>query len=391
MNAIPGFLQGDDGEGPVEAAPRQVHVEAPARLHLGFLDPAGSLGRPFGSLGLTIDAPCTRLTLAAAADGVTRVEAAPGVPPEEAERAAAHLALLERRTGRSAALRLRLHEVLPPHAGFGSGTQLALAVGRAFLRWHRLDLPSAQLAQWLGRGLRSGIGIAGFDQGGLLLDGGPLPDGRPAPLLARLALPPAWRVLLVTEPGGRGLSGAAERAALAGLPPLPREAAACICHETLMRILPGAGGAGFSSFAAGVSAVQTVLGEHFAPAQDGEPFARPAIGRLMRWLAEAAAQPAPGLGPGQTGAGIGQSSWGPTAFALLPSAERARTLAEAARRAGLLAPGLQFQIVAPGAHGARVAVLERGLPAWPMSSNPPVQVPRWNIPTSSTCSPPARR
>ena len=32
----------------------RVRVTAPARLHLGFLDLAGGLGRRFGSLGLTL-------------------------------------------------------------------------------------------------------------------------------------------------------------------------------------------------------------------------------------------------------------------------------------------------------------------------------------------------
>jgi beta-ribofuranosylaminobenzene 5'-phosphate synthase len=40
-----------------------VMVTAAARLHLGFLDMNGGLGRRFGSLGLAIDRPSTRLTL----------------------------------------------------------------------------------------------------------------------------------------------------------------------------------------------------------------------------------------------------------------------------------------------------------------------------------------
>ncbi len=266
-----------DPSGAERQAERCVEVEAPARLHLGFLDPAGTLGRPFGSLGLTVDAPQTRLSLRAARRGdVAAVSADAGVPGTEVERAARHLQAMQQRTGLAdRALHLSLHETLPAHAGLGSGTQLALAVGRAFCRWHGLDLPTATLAAWLGRGLRSGVGIAGFDAGGLLLDGGPLPGGAPAPLLARVALPAAWRVLLITDPGCRGLSGAAEVAALASLPPLGRAQAAQICHETLMRVLPGAAGAGFACAAAGLSAIQTVLGDHFAPAQQGEPTPAP--------------------------------------------------------------------------------------------------------------------
>ncbi len=41
-----------------------MRVVAPARLHLGFLDLNGDLGRRFGSIGLAIDRPATELTLA---------------------------------------------------------------------------------------------------------------------------------------------------------------------------------------------------------------------------------------------------------------------------------------------------------------------------------------
>jgi beta-ribofuranosylaminobenzene 5'-phosphate synthase len=41
----------------------RVRVHAPGRLHLGFLDPAGSLGRPWGSLGLAIAGPETIVEL----------------------------------------------------------------------------------------------------------------------------------------------------------------------------------------------------------------------------------------------------------------------------------------------------------------------------------------
>ena len=40
-----------------------VTVTASARLHLGFLDMNGGLGRRFGSLGLAIDRPVTCLRL----------------------------------------------------------------------------------------------------------------------------------------------------------------------------------------------------------------------------------------------------------------------------------------------------------------------------------------
>lgn len=328
---------------------RVVSVQAPGRLHLGFLDPAATLGRRFGSLGLVLEDWHTRVELSAATGSSDELSVATPEGQLEAERAMAHLQAMKLRTGQPAPLRLHLAHVLPAHAGLGSGTQLALAVGRAFARWHGLQLSSATLAHGLGRGLRSGIGIAGFDQGGLLLDGGPSPDGAPAPILSRLAVPAAWRVLLVMDPARRGLSGAEERAALARLQPLSQAQSAELCHQALMQVLPGAANNDFSAFATGVSQIQTLLGEHFAPAQDGEAYTSAAVGRLMRWLADHA------MAVSGAPAGIGQSSWGPTAFAIVPTAEHARRLVAAAKAAGLVADGLLLSVVAPRNEGAQVA------------------------------------
>lgn len=326
---------------------RTVRVGAPGRLHLGFLDPAGSLGRAFGSLGLVIDGFTTEVELTAAAAFDCMAADTPAAQAE-LDRAADFLQLLRQRSGCHAPLSLRLLQVLPPHAGFGSGTQLACAVGRAFAQWHGLDLNTATLAQWLGRGLRSGVGIAGFDAGGLLLDGGPGTDGLPAPLLSRLAFPEAWRIVVVQDPSHRGLSGSAEKKALAALPPLPKASAAEICHQVLMRILPGAASAEFAPFAAGIQRMQQLLGEHFAPAQGGA-FTSAAVGRLMQWIADAGRD-----AQAEPPAAIGQSSWGPTGFAILPSQARAEALVEAVQAAGQLDARLKLRIVSGRNHAAMV-------------------------------------
>ena len=314
-----------------------VRVHAPGRLHLGFLDPAGSLGRPWGSLGVAIDGPQTIVELAPS--GTDRFEASPR-DLAALDRACAHLATLRHASGCQQPVVLRVQSSLASHVGLGSGTQLALAVGRAFRDCFGLDLDNRQLAALLRRGARSGIGIASFEQGGLLLDAGPAADGTAASVLARIAMPASWRVLLVLDPRVRGLSGAAEKSALAALEPLPREAAAEVCHQVLMRILPGAAAAEFAPFALGVSRMQEVLGAHFAPAQGGRAFASEAAGRLLHWIARYAT------------AGIGQSSWGPAAFAFLPSEEQARASLEHARAAGLLDPALEILVVPARNHGA---------------------------------------
>jgi beta-RFAP synthase len=225
-----------------------------------------------------------------------------------------------------------LHETLPTHAGFGSGTQLALALGRAFAAVHGIEVTSAELAALLGRGARSGIGIAAFDAGGLVLDAGPGRRG-PAPVLARVPFPPCWRVLLVIEPQMRGRHGADEAHALAALPPLPQAAAAGLAHLTLMGILPAALEADFRAFARGVSEMQRVLGAYFAPAQGGNAYTSPAVARLLQWIGA------------NFEAGVGQSSWGPTGFAIFESPPAARRAVDDARRAGVAAPHLDLRIV----------------------------------------------
>lgn len=316
-----------------------VSLRAPARLHLGFLDPGASLGRRFGSLGLVIDGFETEVEISAAPHALVSASAA--IEQREVERAQDWLARLQRESGREDPVHLRLLQVLPDHAGFGSGTQLALAIARAFAQWHGMDIPTARLAQWLGRGLRSGIGIAGFDQGGLLVDGGPGPNGEPAPVLSRVPLPAAWRVLVVQDSAQKGLSGTEERRRIEALAPLPRAQAADICHQVLMRVLPGAAAAEFASFAAGVTHIQRVLGQHFAPAQGGHAFASAAVERVIEWI-----------GAAEPGAALGQSSWGPTGFAIVPSQASAQALLDALQAAQVVAPSLALRIVAGRNSGA---------------------------------------
>lgn len=322
------------------AGERGITVEAPARLHLGFLDPSASLGRRFASLGLVIDGFSSRVSIAPAQQN--EVLAEPGCSACDRTRLERHLETLQRASGFDDPVVLRLHQAPPAHAGFGSGTQLALAVGRAFSEFHSLDIPTRRIAAMLGRGERSGVGIAGFDQGGLLLDGGPGCNGAAAPLLSRVSFPAGWRVVLVLDERIDGLCGSAERVAMEALPPFPRELAADLCQQVLMRILPGAIEQDFEPFAEGVSTVQSLIGAYFAPAQGGSMYTSAAVEVVMKWMGS------------RYCAGIGQSSWGPTGFMITRSAEEAERAITAARAAGMIDPALRLVVVAANNRGALV-------------------------------------
>lgn len=311
----------------------RVLVDARARLHLGFLDVSGSLARRFGSLGLSIEAYQTRLCVRSA----RAVEATgPG-----AERAAAYARQMLGALGIAQGVAISLDSAIPDHMGLGSGTQLALAVGRAVGTLFGVPLTTRDVAARLQRGARSGIGIGAFDDGGFLVDGGVGEDGGVPSVTARLPFPDDWRVLLVMDARGKGLHGHREVEAFRRLPAFPQTLSAHLCHLTLMQILPGLREQRLAPVAAGIAELQRCVGDHFAPAQGGR-FTSPAVAEALAF--------AESLGH----VGVGQSSWGPTGFVLLPDEASARELvAQAHGRFGELSP-LRFQITSACNEGSRI-------------------------------------
>jgi beta-RFAP synthase len=314
-------------------------VTAPARLHLGFLDLSGGLGRTYGSIGLAVDAPVTEL----------RISRAEGFEAKGAERERA-LDLVSRYAaafGLKGGYRVEVVRAIPAHAGLGSGTQLALAVATALLRLEQVDAPLPDLGNLAGRGARSAIGLAAFEAGGFIIDGGRGGQDRPPPVLVRSDFPEAWRALLIMDPAAQGAHGDRESKAFASLPPFPEALAGRLCRLVLLQLLPGIKEVDIGAFGAALTEIQEIVGGHFASAQGGSPWTSPAVGRLAKRMAAAGA------------VGVGQTSWGPTGFAFVPSAAAAAKLYESLigdARAG----GLELTIVAGRNTGARTEPVRQG-------------------------------
>jgi beta-RFAP synthase len=304
----------------------------PARLHLGFLDLNGDVGRRFGSVGLPLSEPETVVTLSRA--GETSVEGS------EAARAEQHLSALCRYLGIKSHHRLVVEQAIPSHAGLGSGTQIALAVAAALRTLHGLPLDVAGDAILLARGARSGIGIASFESGGVIVDAGKNSSGRPPPVVARLPFPDAWRVLLILDEAVEGLHGQDELQAFRALPQFPAAGAGEICRQVLMGLMPALVEHDLPVFGAAVTTIQTIVGTHFAPAQGGV-FTSRRVEALARRLVDAGA------------VGIGQSSWGPTGFAFAPSENEARRMVDSVRDA--TGAGIEIRIVQGRNSGAKIS------------------------------------
>lgn len=293
----------------VQATPaRQVAVETTARLHMGFVDLQGGLGRRFGSIGLSLDKPSLRFTASAASHF-----AAGGEGAERLLEVARRFAERAKLTG---AAHFDIASTIPEHAGLGSGTQLALAVGTALSRLYGLGLSLEEIAVLSGRGKRSGIGIGTFSTGGLLLDGGRGARTSVPPVIARLEFPAAWRIVLVLDPSCRGAHGPQELQAFEALPEFPEQQAAHIARLLLMQALPAIAERDLRSFGAAISELQGILGDHFAPAQGGGRYASPAVAAAMAWLEQGGVHC------------TGQSSWGPTGFAVVEGEAEARRLVQ---------------------------------------------------------------
>jgi beta-RFAP synthase len=179
-----------------------------------------------------------------------------------------------------------------------------------------------------------------FETGGLVVDGGRGGLDQPPPILARLAVPENWRLVLVFDERLRGVHGPDEAKAFRDLPPFPERAAARVCHLVLMQALPALAEADLPAFGAAVGEIQARLGEYFAPAQGGA-FTSPAVQDAVRYLAD------------RGGHGPGQSSWGPTGFVFAPSQRAAEDLVGAFHRERR-SEGVRLAVVAARNQGALI-------------------------------------
>ena len=310
-----------------------VVVTAPARLHLGFIDPDGSLGRRFGSLGVAIDTP--QLVLEARTAPTVSVEGdLDGRVEPLLRRLLRHFALDQ-------GVSIHCRETIPAHVGLGSGTQLSLAVATAVARLFKLDVTLAELARLTGRGRRSGIGVTAFARGGFILDSGGGKVSDIPTVIFRHPFPEEWRFVVVVPDLGEALHGAAEEKAFGQLASPPQEEVAAVCHVVLMQLLPSLIEKDLGSFGQALTAIQRIIGRWFAPIQGGTYATAMAEDILALMVAEGAA-------------GGGQSSWGPAVYGLVGGAEIAWRL-EARLREALERRGKVMTFTA-GAnnHGATV-------------------------------------
>lgn len=228
--------------------------------------------------------------------------------------------------------------VPPAHCGFGSGTQLSLAVARGLMELVGGQVDACLLAQIGGRGDRSAIGIHGFLSGGFLCDAGKRSDEAIGVLASRLDVPADWRFLAIRPLDRDGLSGTAETLGFRRLPPMDLGRIGRLARLVLTEVMPAVRAGVFDDFAVALEEYGRDVGEYFAPVQGGI-FSDPQMAGLAEHLK--------GMGI----RGVAQTSWGPTIVVPLPQSAAAEQLVQELRDQGRL-EGCEAVIARPLSHGA---------------------------------------
>ena len=296
-----------------------VRVSAGARLHFGFQNLSLAHDRLYGGVGVGLAEP--RVAVRAESAEAVSVDAAADAMPavggaERADRDAAC-----RYAERAADVldvpgaHVTVERALPRHVGLGSGTQLALATYAAVARANDVEPRPREHAPALGRGGRSGVGVATFESGGFVVDARhptarfttsepERGDWETPPVVARHALPTDWRFLLVVPDADAGRNGDVEAASMRSVVERADGGVADAVAGTLTRtLLPAAATDDRQRFADGVRELGRLNGTWYADEQGG--VFRPPVGEVVESLARS-----------DVVGGIGQSSWGPAVYAL---------------------------------------------------------------------------
>ncbi len=285
-------------------------IVAPSRLHFGLFRVPGEEAVPahervYGGVGLMVELPGVIVSAAPAVswhiEGMLASRA-----QEFALRYVSHLAGADRRP-----FQLLVERCPREHTGLGVGTQLGLAVAKALAVASGRFPTAVELAPVIGRGSRSAIGVHGFDRGGLVVECGKRVGEAVSPLSAHVMPPWSWRVLLFTPPVSDLWHGARERTAFAN--PAPG-------HTARLRrlaesvIVPAARNGDLTAFGAAVYEFNRCAGEPFALVQGGT-YSSVVVSDLVTQLRKLGVR------------AVGQSSWGPTVFAITPDEDMAGWLA----------------------------------------------------------------
>lgn len=286
----------------------KIKVSAPARIHMGILNPTPGIGdRLYASVGVGIAEPRTVVEVEPADE--LRVS---GLSADECKSFVTRILDYYKLNG----AKIDVRSVPPRHAGLGSTTQLSLSIATGITKAYGLDVRPVELARVLGRGKQSATGTYAFQQGGFIVEGGWGDNTTFPPLLFNYHFPEDWSFLIVI-PESRSFDETQELEVFEKLPTPQEKLVYEACYRVLLGMAPAVVEKNIRAFGVNLTKLQEVVGAMFSQAQGGvfQPHSAPLIEKLREMGA----------------IGVGQSSWGPAVYALFDPEKRetiARVLKE---------------------------------------------------------------
>tara|TARA_B100001013_G_C24615005_1_gene444802 strand:- start:469 stop:1413 length:945 start_codon:yes stop_codon:yes gene_type:complete len=306
-----------------------ININAPARLHFGFLDLGGNTQNALGAIGVAINKFNTIVNI--------KKNHELAITGNVSNKALNFVKIFCKKNKIKSNYLINIEKTIPEHIGLGSGTQLALSIGTAISKLNNLSLSTSEIGKILDRGKRSKIGIKSFSNGGFLIDLGI--KNKFFPNFKQLKFPNEWKILLIQN-NNKGLYGAKEQQAFKML---QKSNKISLHHLALMQIYPALLKRNFKDFSKSITKIQNSMGKYFCSMQGGK-YSNNIISKIINFIKK------------EKILGYGQTSWGPTGFAFLPNPQKAKKIKHKLEKKFSNCNDLQFIICSGKNIGATIKI-----------------------------------
>ena len=311
-----------------------IQIISPARLHFGFLEINNNQSdNLLGGIGLSIDKFHTKITM--------KRNSKITVKGKSLNKASLFLNTFCRKKKIKPNFFLSIEQSSPQHIGLGSGTQLALSIGRAISYLSNLNLNTKKIAQILNRSYRSNVGLMNFNHGGFLID--LKIKNKFFTNVDKVFFPEDWKIILIKDTK-QGLHGKNEIDAFKKIRSFPKINHIKLTDLVLFKIYPSLIENNFNEFSKSITKLQNIMGKYFHIFQNGM-FSSSEVSDVLNFLRK------------ENVSGYGQTSWGPTGFAFFSNIKKAEKMKLKLKKRFSSCKNLEFIICSGKNSGANIQLL----------------------------------
>tara|TARA_Y100000817_G_scaffold298748_1_gene276221 strand:+ start:80 stop:1042 length:963 start_codon:yes stop_codon:yes gene_type:complete len=305
---------------------REISIQSPSRLHLGFYGISDTYGYSYGSMGLSINHAHVNLSIKLSSSFQSNL------PKKYTNPMLKYLNNINVKPK----FDLKASSLPKMHIGLGSGTQITLSVIMIINKFLNLNLNYQEVVKISQRGLRSGTGIASFKDGGFIIDACKAQKKLPKILLQK-KFPKTWRIILLNDKKIVGKFGKSERNFFKGMKNSKKTYPEL--SDIIMRgIIPSVIYEDFDNFIFAINRFQKITSKFYSSNQ-GNVFISNDINNIMKDMQK------------NNNVGIGQSSWGPLSYIFTDSIDYARDLIDFIEKKYCNCDNLTYTIVRPSNTG----------------------------------------